>query len=246
MMGTEQSRKPKNRTTQPITGDPMGLYLTIMDHYGPQQWWPAGSPFAMMVGAILVQNTAWSGADKGVAQLQAAGLLSPAAIRNAEDETLWAAIRPAGFFKVKTKRLRALVEFLAGFDDQLGVLFAMDKAALRETLLEVHGIGKETADSIICYAAHKPIFVVDAYTHRLFSRLGWQKEKLPYDVLRLYVEQAMADHEAQLGEFHALIVRHAKSHRLARPLCIGCPVARRIDKGDGGAIRCKSTFPESR
>lgn len=204
--------------------NPETLYQVLLQAYGRQRWWPARSALAMMAGAILVQNTAWVGAAKAVARLEEAGLLQGAALRQVADELLWERIRPAGFFRIKGKRLRALAQFLEAYGDDCQRLFQLDTATLRQSLLNIHGVGKETADSIVCYGGARPVFVVDAYTRRLFHRLGWTPEKAEYDTLQLLVMAAMPRDADHLAEFHALIVRHAKRHCRAKPRCDGCPV----------------------
>ncbi len=202
---------------------PMELYESLYAAYGPQHWWPAKSVMEMMVGAILVQNTAWTQAAKAVDALAANNLLSADGLLGVDDEILWGLIRPAGYFRVKARRLKSLAAFLAGYDD-LGDLFSLETMELRRRLLRVNGVGKETADSIICYGARQPIFVVDAYTYRLFSRIGWVGEESDYDEMQELVHGSVPMETKLLGEFHALIVRHAKEHCRVRPVCNGCPV----------------------
>lgn len=208
-----------------ISPDPQRLYHHLYEAYGPQHWWPAKTVMGMMIGAILVQNTAWTQAAKAVDILSDQGALNPETLRTLPDETLWEWVRPAGYFRVKTARLKALARFLEEYDDDLDRLFALDTETLREKLLGVYGIGKETADSILCYGAQRPYFVVDAYTRRLFSRLGWVGEKASYDQMQSIVHGEMARQTDLFGEFHALIVIHAKAHCRVRPGCAGCPVA---------------------
>ncbi|MBF0176881.1 MAG: endonuclease [Magnetococcales bacterium] len=203
---------------------PFDLYQILLTVHGPRHWWPAKEAFEMMVGAILVQNTAWTQACKAVQLVASAGLLHPAAIRQVPDATLWELIRPAGYFRVKTRRLKALAEFLACFGDEPASLFALETGPLREKLLQVHGIGKETADSILCYEAKRPFFIVDTYTKRLFSRLGWVAPQAEYDLIQGMVHAAFPADPQALGEFHALIVAHAQSHCRKKPVCVGCPV----------------------
>ncbi|MBF8271719.1 MAG: DNA repair protein, HhH-GPD family [Magnetococcales bacterium] len=207
-----------------ISPQPSFLFQLLYDRYGPQHWWPARTMTGMMVGAVLVQNTAWTQAAKAVDQLESRGLLDFAAICKAPDELLWEIIRPAGYFRVKTRRLKALAAFLASHAN-LAEIIHPGNDRLRQELLAVYGIGKETADSILCYAAKQPVFVVDAYTKRLFLRLGWiETGKESYDIMQQIVHGAMAADVESLGEFHALIVRHAKEHCLKRPQCQGCPI----------------------
>ncbi|MBF0192237.1 MAG: endonuclease [Magnetococcales bacterium] len=202
-----------------------GLFDTLLRAYGPRHWWPARTVPEMMVGAMLVQNTTWTGASQAVARLEEAGLLdSWSKLLQTPDETLGALIRPAGYFRVKTRRLKALAGFMAGFDHDHTRLFQQETPPLRAALLGVHGVGKETADSILCYAAQRPIFVVDAYTRRIFSRLGWCDDQAGYDDLQRLVMSALPPDAHILGEMHALLVEHAKTHCRAQPRCAGCPV----------------------
>ena len=201
------------------------LLRTLLAAYGPQHWWPAQSVEEMMVGAILVQNTAWTQVAQVIAQMQAQQLLSMAAIRQLQEEKLWSVLRPVGFFRVKTRRLKALANCMGRYRDQPERLFQLETIPLRNTLLQVHGIGKETADAIVCYGAHRPLFVVDAYTKRLFYRLGWTAAQASYDEIQDKVQQALPRDVQPLAELHALIVQHAKSHCRARPLCHHCPLS---------------------
>jgi endonuclease-3 related protein len=160
-----------------------------------------------------------------IAALRAQQLLSLAAIRQLPEERLEKLLQPVGFFRVKRRRLQALAEFMAHFNDRPEQLFQMESTRLRQSLLQVHGIGKETADAILCYGAARPLFVVDAYTKRLFQRLGWVGEGAPYDQIQAMVQHALPQDAQILGELHALIVQHAKLHCRARPLCGGCPLS---------------------
>lgn len=207
-----------------IMVSPSKLFDCLLTAYGPQQWWPAESVEEMMIGAILVQNTTWTQTSRVIAQLDAQHSLSMAAIRQMAEELLWQHLRPAGYFRVKTRRLKALANFMLLYHDQTETLFQLPTTELRHLLLQVHGIGKETADSIICYGAKQPIFVVDAYCRRLFQRLGWIAAKASYDEVQTLVHERFPMQAQPLGEFHALIVHHAKEHCQARPVCNHCPV----------------------
>ncbi|MBF0145410.1 MAG: endonuclease [Magnetococcales bacterium] len=212
-----------------ILPDPPRLFHQLYERYGPQHWWPAQTMTEMMVGAILVQNTAWTQASKAVGQLACRGLLDFAVLHATPDEELWETIRPAGYFRIKTRRLKALAAFMVSQGPMAQVIHAGNQQ-LRQQLLSVYGIGKETADSIVCYAAGQPVFVVDAYTKRLFMRLGWVDGSGDYDTMQRMVHATMPADSGQLGEFHALIVRNAKEHCLKRPRCSGCPVASCIEQ----------------
>jgi endonuclease-3 related protein len=199
------------------------VFHALLERYGTLHWWPAESPFEVCVGAILTQNTNWGNVEKAILNLKKAGLLSPTALRHVPVETLAPVIRPAGFFNVKSTRLKDFVNWLfERHDGLLEVMFAGDWRQLREELLKVRGIGRETCDSILLYAGNKPTFVVDAYTKRLFSHLGFVSERDDYEAVRaLFMENLPADAEL-FNEFHALIVQHCKSHCRKKPVCSGC------------------------
>lgn len=201
----------------------------LHDHYGPQQWWPADTPFEVMVGAILTQNTAWTNVEKAVANLKANRALSPKTIAEAPHNTLAEWIRPSGYFNIKARRLKNLCSWLLepGRAEQLEQL---PTEPLRQALLSVNGVGPETADDIVLYAYHRPVFVIDAYTRRLFSRLDLIHGDEGYEVLREFVEETFGRTKKQVrlyNELHALIVAHAKDFCRKRPECRGCPLRRR-------------------
>ncbi len=201
------------------------IFDVLLDHFGPLCWWPAETPFEVCVGAILTQNTNWANVEKAVINLKSEGLLSPEALRDVDADRLAAAIRPAGFFNVKSGRLKNFIGFLFKWrDGKLDGMFAGDWGELRKELLKVHGIGPETCDSILLYAGHKPSFVVDAYTKRLFSRLGLLRENEPYEEVRgMFMENLPAD-VGLYNEYHALIVQHCKDFCRKKPLCGQCPL----------------------
>lgn len=203
------------------------IYARLFAHIGPQHWWPqSDGAFEVIVGAILTQNTSWTNVEKALTNLKRAKLLTPEALNRVTEKRLAALIRPSGYFNLKAKKLKAFVRFL--FDQHQGSLshlFKQADAALREELLAVYGIGPETADSIILYAAGKPIFVVDAYTRRIFTRLGLVREDVTYDeTQRLFVEHLPHD-EQMFNEYHALIVALGKDIcKKIRPQCYVCPL----------------------
>ncbi len=192
--------------------------------YGPQQWWPADSPFEVMVGAVLTQNTAWTNVERAIANLRANQALAPEAILSAPTERLAAWLKPSGYFNVKARRLQ---NFCAWYLDQGGYqrLRRWDTARLRRGLLSVSGVGPETADDILLYAFARPVFVVDAYTRRIFTRLGILEEGLDYEGVRARFEERLAaaeDPVALFNEYHALIVQHGKGVCRPRPRCDEC------------------------
>jgi endonuclease-3 related protein len=174
-----------------------------------------------MVGAILTQNTNWTNVERALDGLRSAGCLSPGGIDQCSDAHLAGYIRPSGYFNVKAKRLKA---FCRWFVDEggLDVLDTLDTVLLRRKLLSVHGIGPETADDILLYAFGRPVFVVDAYTRRIFSRLGQVRDDIGYEPLRSLFEQELPEDAALFNEYHALIVRHGKEVCRPRPLCKEC------------------------
>ena len=145
----------------------MEIYRRLFELYGPQHWWPGESPFEVMVGAILTQSTAWQNVEKAIANLKNAGAMSPMALHNIPTDELAQLIHPSGYYNAKALKLQALVRWLGeSCGDDLDKLFALDTNTLRHQLLDIHGIGPETADSILLYAANKPVFVIDTYTRR--------------------------------------------------------------------------------
>ena len=202
-----------------------GLYDALLDAYGPQHWWPADSAFEMIVGAFLTQNTAWTNVEKAIGRLKMADKLSLAGIRGLRDDELGELIRPSGYFRQKARRLKAFVEYLdRAHGGSLEHLLSQDAADLRRELLGLHGVGPETADSIVLYAAGRPSFVVDAYTRRLFDRLG-VLPRPTYDEVQSYCQERLPADAPYFNEFHALIVRHCADRCQARPRCPGCPLA---------------------
>lgn len=200
------------------------IYQRLSGAYGAQHWWPADSPFEVMVGAILTQNTNWRNVEKAIANLKAANMLSGKAIAACQRDQLAELIRPSGFFRQKAERLQLFCQFyLESGQDR--ALKEMALGSLREQLLKLHGIGPETADSMLLYALDKPAFVVDAYTRRIFTRLGLLAEPLTYAAIQRYFEQQLTASLSLYQEYHALIVEHAKRHCRVRPDCLCCPLA---------------------
>ncbi len=152
----------------------MEVYERMLAAFGPQHWWPGDSPFEIMVGAVLVQNTAWRNVERAIDNLREAGVMEPHALYALPPTELAELIRPAGYFQVKARRLRNLLKFVVEeYDGSLEAMFSTNLASLREQLLAIHGIGPETADAILLYAGGLPTFVVDTYTHRVLARHGW-------------------------------------------------------------------------
>lgn len=197
--------------------------------YGPLPgWWPAESPFEVCVGAILVQNTTWMQTERAVARLKAAGMLSPGAILALPQGELEELVRPSGTYRQKARRLVAFCDHLfAHWGGDLAAMFAQPTTAVRAELLGIWGIGEETADSISLFAAHKPAFIVDAYTTRITRRLGLVPEDATRAMVCTALAPALPDDAAGMRELHAHFVTHAKTWCRAVPRCGGCPLATR-------------------
>ncbi|MDZ7860834.1 MAG: endonuclease III domain-containing protein [Candidatus Krumholzibacteriota bacterium] len=206
------------------------IFNLLNDWYGPRNWWPVTPPgkthpeytggpenpeqiFEVAVGAVLTQNTSWKNAARAVCNLNESGILNPEAILKMDEKRLGKIIRPSGYYNMKAKKLKVL----AGY-------FIQNNNINRQSLLELYGIGPETADSIMLYALNKPYFVVDAYTRRLFGRLGIIERNGSYETIRGYFEKNLPDDSRLFNQFHALIVEHAKSCCRKVPLCSDCPL----------------------
>jgi endonuclease-3 related protein len=201
------------------------IHDTLYAAFGPQDWWPADSPFEVAVGAVLTQNTAWTNVERAIANLREAGLLDPAALHHAPDDELAAHIRPAGYFNIKAQRLKALCRFLReSADGDLERLAEEKTDDLRERLLGVKGVGEETADSILLYALDRPVFVVDAYTRRIFERLGLLEPGLSYGAIQQRFQAELPRDRTLFNEYHALIVALGKDHCKPKPRCGTCPL----------------------
>lgn len=202
------------------------LYRIIYEHFGPQGWWPGESPFEVVVGAILTQNTNWKNVEKAITNLKDAGLLSLPALLELPQALLAEYIRPAGYYNVKAGRLRNLLTLIEEqYDGSLEALLALPLEELREQLLGVKGIGPETADSIALYAAGKPIFVVDTYTHRILLRHNLIDEDTDYHTLQELFMDSLPVDVGLYGEFHALLVRIGNQFcKKTNPRCESCPL----------------------
>ena len=201
------------------------VYDRLYAAYGPQGWWPGETPFEIIAGAILTQSAAWTNVERAIANLKAAGALSPEGLRAIGEADLAALIRPSGYFNAKARKLKAFIALLdKSFGGDLQRLLATPAAELRQLLLATHGIGPETADSIVLYAAARPSFVVDAYTRRICSRLGIAPEAATYDGWRGLFMRALPPEAALFNEYHALLVRLGKEVCRKTPRCEACPL----------------------
>ena len=201
------------------------VYTHLFDSLGPQGWWPGESTFEIMVGAVLVQNTAWRNVERAIDNLKRNKLLTPRKIYALPTDELAELIRPAGYYRIKAKRLHNLVRFfIERYRGSLAALHNVDLHQLRQELLAVNGIGPETADSILLYAVGKPIMVVDTYTARIFTRHGWVPYGTAYEPLREHLTRELPCDAATYNEFHALLVHVGHHHCRPVPRCEGCPL----------------------
>jgi endonuclease-3 related protein len=209
------------------------VYNRLFAAFGPQQWWPGESPFEVMVGAVLVQNTSWENVKRAIRNLRDADLMESHALYAVPEAELEELVRPAGYYRVKAKRLRSLLKFfIERYDGSIEAMFATPLDVLREELLAVHGIGRETADSILLYAGNLPRFVVDAYTYRVLTRHGWIGFETDYDQLQEYFESNLSQDPVLYNEFHALLVRLGKDYcRKTGPKCAACPLREMLPRG---------------
>lgn len=207
------------------------IYEQLYNSFGPQHWWPGETPFEVAVGAILTQNTNWGNVEKAIENLKARKALSPGAIHGMSEERLAELIRPAGYFNVKARRLKAFMDFLMKhYRGSLRRMKGKETSRLREELLSVNGIGPETADSILLYALERPVFVIDAYTKRVLSRHGIMDYGESYGRFQELFRGARPPADARISdvefynEYHALFVRVGKTFCKGRPLCGSCPL----------------------
>ena len=209
-----------------MVGDRLkAIYELLFSRYGRQGWWPGDGRFEMIAGAILVQNTNWGNTELAIANLKAAGCLDAKKVFAMDTSELAELIRPAGYYNVKAGRLKNFLGWLfENYDGQLSRLEGLDSYSLREELLGVKGIGRETADSILLYAFQRPVFVVDSYTCRVLFRHRLIDAEAGYEQVREFFESNLASDVAFFNEFHALFVRVGKEHCKVRAKCAGCPL----------------------
>lgn len=201
-------------------------YQLLYDHFGPQGWWPGETPFEVLVGAVLTQNTNWSNVKKAINNLKEAGLLAHKRLSSLHVDEIAGYIRPSGYYNLKAKRLKNLLDMIDScYGGELEQMLSDNMSAIRENLLSVRGVGPETADSILLYACGHPIFVVDMYTHRVFSRHLLIDMETDYQTIQDEFMDHL-EHDPQLfNEYHALIVRVAATYcRKTAPLCKQCPL----------------------
>lgn len=242
----------KKRRSERVEADVRRYYAALLERWGPQHWWPAQSRFEVIIGAFLTQNTNWTNVEKAMAGLRGARKLSLAGIRTTPETELAELVRSSGYYRQKAHRLKRFVAWLdANYAGSLDRMFAQPTEKLRAELLALHGVGPETADSILLYAGGHAVFVVDAYTRRIFERHRLVSKKAKYDELRVLVEDSLAKFDGDcvrgsepmhppsrmsraprgemaqhFNDLHGLVVRTAKEYCRTKASCAGCPLER--------------------
>ncbi len=225
--GKQAGRGPAAEPASPDPGTTTELLLDIYGrlygHYGPQHWWPGDSPLEIVLGAILTQAAAWSNVEKVLGNLKSGDYLSLHALRDIEQDELASLLRPVGYFNMKAKKLKAFISHLwEHHDGDLESFLSQDLFGLRQELLSVYGIGEETADDILLYAAGHPSFVIDSYTRRILARMGLAPHRGTYEGHQRLFHQNLAPDAGLYNEYHALLDRHAKETCKKEPRCRGC------------------------
>ncbi len=208
------------------------VFDQLLDSFGPQHWWPGNSPLEVMVGAVLVQSTNWKNVEQALENLHASDAMDAARILALDEQELQQLLRPAGYYRRKTRRLRSLMQFFV--EHYAGSIELMRRAKhfeLRKQLLAVHGIGPETADAILLYALDKPAMVVDTYTHRVFARHGWVDFDADYHQLQAHLVSELPEDVSTYNELHALLVQVGKSYCRKVPRCEACPLVDMLPEG---------------
>ncbi|GAG63839.1 unnamed protein product [marine sediment metagenome] len=203
------------------------IYNSLFDFFGPLNWWPGDTPFEIMVGAVLTQNTSWSNVEKAINNLKKENLLEPRKLYRTNQEKLAQLIKPSGYYNIKAQRLKNFVNiFVNDFEGSVEKMFSGDGRELRKKLLNVNGIGPETADSILLYAGKKPFFVVDAYTKRIFSRHKLISKDSTYYQIQEFFSQNLDRDVKLFNEFHAQIVMLGRTICTSKnPDCAKCPIS---------------------
>ncbi len=202
------------------------IYDALLAHFGHRGWWPAAEgPFEVVIGAILTQNVAWRNAKKAVDSLKAAGLMDPEKLYNARTEDIAPLIRSSRFYNMKAIKIKNFMQFFKDeYDLDMAAMAREDPGVLRKKLLGVKGLGKETVDSILCYACDKPVFVVDAYTKRIFVRYGLVAPDAEYDDIQAFFTKNLPEDVALYNDFHAQIVHLGNAICKTNPDCSACPL----------------------
>lgn len=203
----------------------LAMYHTLYNTFGPQHWWPGETPFEIAVGAVLTQNTNWRNVEKAINNLKRQKTLDARTLQKMADEKLALLIKPAGYYNIKTKRLKEFLNFLINhYKGSMEKMKAEDTQLLRKNLLKINGIGPETADSILLYALEKPVFVIDAYTKRVLIRHKLISEGARYSEIQEIFHKNLSQDTLLFNEYHALFVKLGKDFCKTNPKCEGCPL----------------------
>jgi len=210
----------------PVTTiDLQSLYRLLHKHFDDRHWWPGETPFEVVTGAVLVQNTAWANVQKAINNLKRVKALDPHVLINFPPPKIEELIRPCGYFRVKTVRLMSVTKWwLDNCDDDIQRFEGSSTAELRTALLEINGVGAETADSILLYAIGRPVFVIDAYTRRIMTRLGYTPDDITYNDLQAFFQKRLTPELALYNDFHAQFVALGHNHCRPTPDCTDCPL----------------------
>lgn len=225
MLGSK-IENPKSKISMSISRrELLQVYERLYRYYGNLHWWPGDTPLEISVGAILTQNTAWTNVEKAISRLKESRYLNVNALNRLPHRRLAGLIKAAGYFNVKARRLKNFISFLQSrYGGSLKKMFRRETNRLREELLSVNGTGPETADSILLYAGKKPIFVIDAYTKRIFSRHGVMAYEKSYDEFQQLFMKALPADVALYNQYHAMLVNVGKDFCRSRPRCDSCPL----------------------
>ncbi len=221
---TETVRGHREESHDPILSQRLqGIYNRLYDRYGPQHWWPGESSLEVVLGAILTQAASWRNVERALANLKGSGLMSTAALREVSQDVLAVHLRPAVYYNAKARKVKAFIAHLwDGYGGDLDWFLSVEPAELRRELLQIYGIGEETADDILVYAAGVPSFVVDTYTRRIFRRLGLAPAQDRYRDYQDIFHRGLPARVPLYNEYHALLDRHAKETCRMVPLCHAC------------------------
>lgn len=226
MRRVTENRGPPFTTFQPMPKRIPAIYRALRDAFGPQHWWPADTPWEVIVGAILTQSAAWTNVEKAMANLKAAGVTTCADVHHTSQGDLASLVRPSGYYNSKANKLKSFAAHVyVNHGGSLECMLSQPVEVLRPELLGIHGVGPETADSILLYAAGQPVFVVDAYSRRIASRLGLAPGNASYDQLQALFTGNLPGDPGLFNEYHALLVVLGKSVCRKRPGCESCPLA---------------------
>ncbi len=203
----------------------LNIYDRLFKSFGKQHWWPGDTDFEIVIGAILTQNTNWTNVEKAIKNLKKAKMFTPRKLHEIDINRLAELIKPSGYFNVKARRLKHFIEWLfQKYNGSLSRMFKQDYVKLREELLSINGIGRETADSILLYAAQKPTFVIDAYTKRVLVRHELIPEDYEYEEMKAFFEENLPEDVSLYNEYHALLVRVGKYYCKPKEQCEECPL----------------------